>query len=422
MSDELLVQNRQLLSRIPLIDSSHIGDEINKWINSSRDWDTIKTLLISLQNLLRSAIQDDCKFDEDKLIEVLFSRADTEFEEQAHPETFSLANGKSCKTRTTEVVNNYSGQEQEVPDFAPSTQRNPYLDDADFAKATLCCCDEFLTWLLKRIDNPQMYGFSRVSLPIETIAAFVQDFSSTGLITNFCKTSNPREKQTFTLPMFLGIETFALFGCLPDNPGREIMAIFSIRQMLESWFMRIVGFRGVVPIDDFDLRSGRFQRIIQQGFETAFHFPSKSANVSFKSIRLIYLWTQASIHWAYSTNIWLLWKAMTYCERLFGATIELQALEKYRKEVITLCLEAAKFVKETKNQNQKKDRPSQRTIVFRDPDIKVSNNGKLVDRFDTDENGFSLLERNVIITKKDSKGELVDDNLRRSPSAVPRQI
>ena len=107
MSDELLVQNRQLLSRIPLMDSSHIGDEINKWINSSRDWDTIKTLLISLRTLLNSAIQDDCKFDEDKLIEVLFSRADTEFEEQAHPETFSLANGKSCKTRTTEVVNNY---------------------------------------------------------------------------------------------------------------------------------------------------------------------------------------------------------------------------------------------------------------------------------------------------------------------------
>ena len=92
---------------------------------------------------------------------------------------------------------------------------------------------------------------------------------------------------------------------------------------------------------------------------------------------------------------------MTYCERLFGATIDRSALENYRREIIKLCLEEAKFIKSSpKTQNPPKVRPDERVILFREPDTFVKDNGKTIERFSVDEEGFSVLERNVIIRNR----------------------
>ena len=286
--------------------------------------------------------------------------------------------------------------------------QNPYLVNRDLQQATLYCCEEFLEWLLERIEKPDVYGFSCVTFPCEIVYNFVQDLSATGLISGFCKSSAPRESQSFTLPLLCDIENLAFFNGIPNNPRREMMSIFALRQMLESWFMRIVGFHGVAPIDLLDIRSGRFQKIIGKDFETNFHFMDPP--VKFQSIQLIYRWTQTSIHWAYSTNVWLLWKAITYCERLFDATIELSALEGYRTEVVKLCLEESKFIKgkhPKSSRHQEEDRPSERIIFFRDPDIYVEDNGKRVQWFDVDEKGRSRLERNVVIRNLENvQGEI----------------
>jgi len=390
---------------LPLSDSSFIGDAILKEIDSCQpDKDRLSMVIHQLKELISSAIQGGDGFDEGKLIECLFSRMDVDYENREHQQVLTLSNGKTCAIRTTEVIDNATGQERVTQTKGFGSARNPYLANPDIARATLRCCEEFLGWMLNRIEKTEVYGFSQVSFPYETIHNFVQDLSATELISGFCKSTALREKQSFTLPFFVDIENLAFFNLVPNNPRREMMSIFALRQMLESWFMRIVGFRGVVPSDCIDIRSGRFQKIIENGFEENFKFPPKIPPVTFKSIQRIYQWTQASIHWAYSTNVWLLWKAMTYCERLFGATIELSALENYRAEIVKLCLQESRFVKETKPNNSPKERPDKRTILFRDPDIFVTDQGKRVNSYDVDGEGMSRLERNVIIRKKPQHG------------------
>lgn len=389
-------------AQLPLSDSSHIGDMLLTLLASARrDIDSLRNAILQVKNLLHSAVEDNNNLDEDTLIERLFSGADIEFKNRWYQGKIHLTNDKSYAIRTTEVVDNTTAEERVVQNkdfgFAPKS----YWDEQELAQATLCCCEEFLEWVLERIDKTPVYGYFCVPFPFEAVHNFVQDLSATGLISGFCQSTTPREKQTYTLPMFGDIENFTFFNCIPNNPTRDTMAIFALRQMLESWFMRIVGFRGVVPIDHFEIRSGRFQKIIENGFEKNFKFPPKIRPVKFRSIQLIYQWTQASIHWAYSTNVWLLWKAMTYCERLFGATIEMSALENYRQEIIKLCLEEAKFTKPfPKTQNPPKDRPDKRVILFRDPDIFVKDAGEAIGKFSVDANGGSMLERNVIIQKQ----------------------
>lgn len=392
---------------LPLSDSSFIGDAILKEIDScQQDKDRLSTAIHQLKEFISSAIQGGDGFDEDWLIECLFSRMDVDYENREHQQVLPLSNGNTYTIRTTEVTDNDKGKEREVESKRPGKAQNPYLVDQEFGRATLCCCKEFLGWVLEIVDNPKVYGFSPVSFPYEMIHNFVQDLSATELISGFCRSTALRERQSFTLSFFVDIENLAFFNHEPNNPTKEMMSIFALRQMLESWFMRIVGFRGVVPLDGIDIRSSRFQKIIENGFEANFKFPPKIRPVTFQSIQRIYKWTQASIHWAYSTNVWLLWKAMTYCERLFGATIELAALENYRTEVIKLCLGKFKSVKATKTNNSQKE-PSdkdnksdnQRTILFRDPDIFVTDRGKRVNSYDVDGEGMSRLERNVIIKK-----------------------
>ncbi len=384
--------------QLPIVDSLHSGDTLLEWFAPhQRDKDELKATIHKLKTLLHTALQNGSNLDEDTLIDRLFSEPDIEFERRESQTQFQLADGKTYAIRTTEVVDNITGKEHDVQPQRLGPAKNPYLNNLELAQATLCCCEEFLAWILERIDKPDLYGFSRVVFPCETVCNFVQDLSSTGLISGFCKSSSQRERQSFTLPLFCDIENLAFFNRIPNNPSREMLSIFAIRQMLESWFMRIVGFRGVVPLDLFEIRSGRYQSIIEKEFETNFHF--KDLPVSFQSIQRIYRWTQASIHWAYSTNVWLLWKAVTYCERLLGATIELSTLEQYRTEVVKLCLEQSKFVKATTPHHPQKDRPKERTIYFRDPDIGVEDRGKHIQRFDVDAKGFSRLERNVTIRK-----------------------
>ena len=377
-------------SHLSIVDSLHCGDALLEWLASDpKDKEDLRRIILELKDLLHTAIQNSSCLDEDTLIGRLFTVPDIEFERRENQAEFQLAGDRTYTIRTTEVVDNITGKEYDVQTQKLVPAQNPYLNNSDFAQATLCCCEEFLAWILKRIDNPDLYGFSCVAFPSETVCNLVQDLSSTRLISGFCKSSAQRERQSFTLPLFCDIENLAFFNRIPSNPSREMLSIFVLRQMLESWFMRIVGFHGVVPIDRFDIRSGRFQTIIEKDFETNFHF--KDRPVSFQSIQRIYRWTQASIHWAYSTNVWLLWKAVTYCERLFGATIEMSALEKYRTEVVKLCIELSRFGK---------DHLNERTIYFRDPDIGVEDSGKHIQRFDVDANGFSLLERNVTIRKQ----------------------
>ena len=390
-------------NQLPLSAPSYIGDKIIALVNSSlRDKDALTIAIQQLKDVLHSAINDS-DMDEDTLIERLFSCADIEFENRGYQGVIPLAGGKSYSIRTTEVINNITVEEQVVQSEALGSVPNPYLDRQEITQATLCCCEEFLEWVLERIEKPDVYGFSCVTFPYEMICNFVQDLSATGLISGFCQSTTPREKQTSTLSVFGDIETFTFFNCIPNNPTREMMSIFALRQMLESWFMRIVGFRGVVPVDNFEIRSGKFQKIIENGFEKI-QFPPKIRPVSFKSIQCIYQWTHASIHWAYSTNVWLLWKAMTYCERLLGATIELSALENYRTEIIKRCLQGSRFIKETKPNNSPKEHPDKRTILFRDPDIFVTDQGKRVNSYDVDGEGMSRLERNVIIRKNPQHG------------------
>jgi hypothetical protein len=331
---------------------------------------------------------------EDDIIEILFSQSDEEFEKLSTPSYVKVSGGHTLKIRTTEVVDNYSCEEKDLENTI--TTRNRYLDDGKYAEATFCCCDSFLGWLLSRIDSSH-YGASLVQFPFEFVASFVQDFSATGLFPEFCTSITSRERQPFALKMFSDIEKFAFFGSLPDNPVREIMSTFAIRQMLESWFMRIIGFRGIFPLEGMYIHSWRFQKIIEPNFEKSFHYPPEVEPVSFKSIQRIYQWTQTSIHWAYSTNIWLLWKAFTYCERLFGASIEIETLEEYRKEAIRLCLEKAKFIKSSERSRPVEHLPPQRTIIFRDPDVFITSDGKKINVFDMDEDGNSILERNVVI-------------------------
>lgn len=383
----------------PLYDSSHIGDAIINEIDPSRrDKNILKTAILQLKGLISLGIQGGNGFDEDKLIEWLFHRKDVDYENRERQQVFPLSDGTTYSIRTTEVINNATGQERDAQSKRFDEAQNLYLADQEFGRATLHCCEEFLEWVLERIEKPEVYGFSSVTFPYETIHNFVQDLSATGLISGFCKSSIPRERQSFTLPLLVNIENFAFFNCIPNNPTREMMSIFALRQMLESWFMRIIGFRGVTPINLLDIRSGKFQKIIKKEFETNFRF--KDRHVSFQSVRWIYQWTQASIHWAYSTNVWLLWKAITYCERLFDSTIELSALEDYRTEVVKLCIHESKYDKK----NQLEDScPSKRIIFFRDPDICVEDNGKRVQWFDVDENGRSRLERNVIIRKQEGQ-------------------
>ena len=381
---------------LPLYDSSHIGDAIINAIDPSRrDNHKLKTAIHQLKELINSGIQGDSGFDEDKLIECLFARADADYANRERQQVFPLSNGKTYAIRITEVIDNTTGEERAIQNNRLDEALNPYLVDRKFGRATLCCCEEFLEWVKERIEKPEVYGFSPVSFPYEMIHSFVQDLSATELISGFCESTAPRKKQSFTLPFFVDIENLAFFNLAPNNPTKEMLSIFALRQMLESWFMRVVGFRGITPIGDIDIRSGRFQKLIEKEFEANFRF--KGRPVSFQAIHRIYQWTQASIHWAYSTNIWLVWKAMTYCERLFGATIELSALEGYRTEVIKLCINESKFVKSKQPSNPPKDRPSERTIYFRDPDIGVEDKGRRLQVFDVDEKGCSRLERNVII-------------------------
>lgn len=393
-------------NHLPLSDSSYIGDAILTLLASAqRDIDALKDAINRLKELLHSAIGDNNDLGEDTLIERLFSGADIEFENRWYQDEIHLANGKSYAIRTTEVIDNTTLKEQVVQSGDLGLAPKTYRDKQELAQATLCCCEEFLSWVLERLDKPPVYDYFCVPFPFEAVHNFVQDFSATGLISGFCQSKTPREKQLYTLPMFGDIENFTFFNCIPNNPTREMMSIFALRQMLESWFMRIVGFRGVVPIDHFEIHSSRFQKILENGFEKIFQFPPKTRPVTFKSIQRIYQWTHASIHWAYSTNIWLLWKAMTYCERLFGATIERSALENYRKEIIRLCLEEAKFIKApSKKQNPSKGRPVKRVILFRDPDIFIKDGGKSIERFSVDANGLFMLERNVIIRNYESVG------------------
>lgn len=396
---------------LPLSGPPFMGDVILNEIDSCRrDKDRLTTAIHRLKEFISSAIQGCDRLDENMLVERLFSGADVDFENIGQQQEFSLSNGRTYTIRTTEaaVIKNEESyyireQDQDVQNQGFGSASDPFLNDADFALATLCCCEEFLGWVLERIESPT-YGLSRVPFPDEMVYNFIQDFSATGLILNFCKSTNRRERQSFTLPVFCDIMNLAFFNIIPNNPARGMMSIFALRQMLESWFMRIVGFRGVVPLYRFEITSGRFQKIIENGFEQNFHFPPQVRPVTFKSIQRIYQWTQASIHWAYSTNVWLLWKAMTYCERLFGATIELSALENYRTEVIKLCLEKSKFVKEAKTNIPPKERPYKRTILFRDPDIFVTDQGKRVNSYDVDVEGMSRLERNVIIRKNPKNG------------------
>ena len=389
-------------NHLPLSDSPYIGDTLLTLLASARrDIDALRNAIHQLKDNLHSAVGNNNDMDEDTMIERLFSGADIEFENRWYQDEIPLANGKSYTIHTTEVVDNITVEERDVQsedvDLAPKS----FWDEQELAQATLCCCEEFLSWVLERLDEPHVYGCFCVPFPFEAVYNFVQDLSATGLISGFCQSTTPREKQTSTLRVFGDIENFTFFNLIPNNPTREMMSIFALRQMLESWFMRIVGFRGVVPSDCIDIRSGRFQKIIENGFEENFKFPPKIPPVTFKSIQRIYQWTQASIHWAYTTNVWLLWKAMTYCERLFGATIEKSALENYRKEIIKLCLEEAKFTKPSpKTQNPHKDRPDERVILFRDPDIFVKDAGKTIEKFSVNVNGLSGLERNVIIRNR----------------------
>lgn len=376
--------------------TSYIGDAIIELCSREcRDLSELKSAIQKLKDLVLSAIQKEDSFDEDDLIERLFSRTDVDYASRKRQKVFKLSNGKTCVIHTTEVIDNTTGKERNVQSKSPDETQNPYLIDHEFGQATLCCCEEFLKWILERIEKQEVYGFSCVPFPYETIHNFIQDLSATELIQGFCKSTIPREKQSFTLPFFVDIENLAFFNNMPNNPRGEMISIFALRQVLESWFMRIVGFHGVVPVDGIDIRSWKFQRIIGKDFETNFHF--KGPPVSFQSIRRIYQWTQTSIHWAYATNVWLLWKAITYCERLFGATVELPALERYRTEVVKLCIEESKFVKGNKPKKSSKKRLDKRTVLFRDPDIFVTDQGMRVNSYDVDGKGFSRLERNVII-------------------------
>lgn len=396
------------LPQLPLSDSSHIGDTLLALLDKPQ-WnrDGLRATILQLKDIFHANHND---LDEDTLIERLFSDADIEFKNRGQQRVISLVGGKTCTIRTTEVVDNVKAREQDVQDEDICLTSNDYLVKPELVQATLYCCDEFLAWVLDRIDKPDLYGSSCVPFPFEAVYNFVQDLSATGLISGFCQSTTKRERQACTFSMFGDIENFTFFNCIPNNLTRDTMAIFALRQMLESWFMQVVGFRGVVPIDFIDIRSSRFQKIIENGFKENFHFPSATPPVSFQSIQMIYRWTQSSIHWAYSTNVWLLWKAITYCERLFGATIELSALENYRTEVIKLCLVESKFAKGTKvndslkDRQDKKERPDKRTILFRNPDIFVTDQGKRVNSYDVDRRGKSRLERNVIIRKNPQHG------------------
>lgn len=378
-------------------DSDYLGDQLLDCVNNQQtDMEMMKHLLHRLKCLFCAASMNASSMDEERVIEILFTHSDVEFANEARPTELSSSAGATPRIRQMEVSDNSkpecetdSNSDNEFP------LANPYLNSYEFAQATLCCCYSLLEWLLERIEKP-IYGTTEVHFPRELVCSFVRDLSSTGLISGFCKAPQPREKQSFTREKFEKIEVFALFGKIPDNPVRETMAIFSLRQVLESWFMRIVGFRGVIPLESFEIRSSKLQRIIEKDFETALSFQGGSP-VKFQSIQQIYKWTQASIHWAYSTNIWLIWKAITYCERLFGATINYEGLEKYRTAIIKLCLEEAKFVKASQSNAPKKSRPTQRMIIFREPDIFVTKSNPLIGKLDKDEQGFSLLERNVTI-------------------------
>lgn len=406
--------------KLPLLDTSHFGDCLVCWLNDQRyprslnniisGGESLEGIIQGLQSIFQSASICGETLAEDELIDILFSQADVEFEQEAEPVDIPIAGNKTLRIRQTEVINNDTLEEQDVfpkplLQSAPSPG-NTYLNNPKLAQATLCCCSSFLDWLLERIGK-KTYGVLTVGFPFEIIFSFVQDFSATGLVSGFCEKPVSRAKRSYSLPKLFELEKFALFNMLPENPDREIMAIFAIRQLLESWFMRIVGFRGIVPLEHIDIRSGRFQKIIGSNFSKALSFGSGSKPVTFASIQRIYQWAQAPIHWAYSTNIWLIWKALTYCERLMGATISLSSLEQYRKEVVRLCLEESKYTKRRKDMaanNIAKKRPDQRTIIFRSPDLIVKNDknemtGKTNGKTDMDENSFAMLDRNVVIRK-----------------------
>lgn len=70
---------------LPLSDSSFIGDAILKEIDSCQpDKDRLSTVIHQLKELISSAIQGGDGFDEDWLIECLFSRMDVDYENREH--------------------------------------------------------------------------------------------------------------------------------------------------------------------------------------------------------------------------------------------------------------------------------------------------------------------------------------------------
>ena len=100
-------------SNLPLGDSSFIGDTILEEVEPcGRNKSRLKAAIRQLKELISSANKGINRLDEDELIECLFSRVDVDYENREYQQELPLLKGNTYAIRTTEVIDNVTGQER----------------------------------------------------------------------------------------------------------------------------------------------------------------------------------------------------------------------------------------------------------------------------------------------------------------------
>jgi len=180
--------------------------------------------------------------------------------------------------------------------------------EKEYKRATIVCILQFLRWCKDELQHGRLERRWLYDFDFDVKVANV-------LGNKYSIGKSWRAKTNNTLFQYADICALLTGKFMPQPVTRDMLALFGVRQALETKFRRIIGLEGVDPM--VKIPHGAIPKILI-AHEKSIEY--KSGNVlPLDSVMHVYDWTDFSIHTMSSNYVWLVWKAVYAVRHLFYA-------------------------------------------------------------------------------------------------------
>ena len=186
----------------------------------------------------------------------------------------------------------------------------PYHDKKlsvnEYRRASIACICKYLEWCKKELKRGK---FER-----RWLRDFYVDLFQTNILPEmYGRTSCGRTYTNNTFFQYSDIYALLKGKWTPQPVVRDMMALFGLRQVLETKFRRMLGLSWIEPMPKIPHET--LPGIISH-HETQLKI-AKGGRMQMEPIMKIYNWTDYSIHTMTTNFVWLVWMAIDWCSFLF---------------------------------------------------------------------------------------------------------